>query len=262
LEPIDPNIDQSIPSGPWLIEWSDFQLQETKPDRVRWEAYFLPAGTHSVSYRVVAVTPGTWLLPPAKAESQQQPEVMGLSSGGQIVVTDFEVAPEDVDSILAKKSVVISTGVEPEECPQQCSTEEYCNFRMQKCKVLITDMITTFTSPGLRKSPPVKNVKVKNNRIHQGRRSITLEWELPTEAIKPKHYVVQYKPLTKTTKGRWIFAKGGRRVPPQQPHLLIKELSTYRHYKFRIKLVAYNSKPSDWSEARIDRIRSTPPTSR
>eukprot|EP00463_Aulacantha_scolymantha_P003167 TRINITY_DN3984_c0_g1_i1.p1 TRINITY_DN3984_c0_g1~~TRINITY_DN3984_c0_g1_i1.p1 ORF type:complete len:51 (-),score=12.30 TRINITY_DN3984_c0_g1_i1:52-204(-) len=49
----------------------------------------------------MAVTPGTWALPPAKAESQQQPEVMGLSSGGRMVVT--EPKEKDVIKTFKKK---------------------------------------------------------------------------------------------------------------------------------------------------------------
>ena len=55
-------------------------------DRVLCSAFSVPPGTHSCTYRAVAVTSGTWQVPPTKAYARSQPEVMGLSGSGRLQV--------------------------------------------------------------------------------------------------------------------------------------------------------------------------------
>jgi len=80
-----------------------FGAQETRPDRVQFVATHLGAGVHTVTYKAVAATKGAFVLPPAKAFSTEQPELMGLSAGGGLIVQEgvvdlatYEVALESV----------------------------------------------------------------------------------------------------------------------------------------------------------------------
>lgn len=68
--------------------WSTFQNTEVRKDRVQALAYQLPAGTHTLTYTALVVTPGQFSLPPAKAFVQAQPELLGLSAGGLFGAAD------------------------------------------------------------------------------------------------------------------------------------------------------------------------------
>lgn len=45
----------------------------------------LPAGTQTLTYTCIVVTPGTFTVPPTKVYSMPQPEVLGLSTGAKLV---------------------------------------------------------------------------------------------------------------------------------------------------------------------------------
>jgi len=49
--------------------------QETTPSAVTFRFRRLPAGTHTLQFRAVAATLGTFTLPPIKASADEQPEV-------------------------------------------------------------------------------------------------------------------------------------------------------------------------------------------
>jgi len=68
--------------------WSTFQTVEVRKDRVQALAYQLPAGTHTLTYTALVVTPGLFSLPPAKAYAVAQPELLGLSAGGVFGAAD------------------------------------------------------------------------------------------------------------------------------------------------------------------------------
>ena len=49
--------------------------QETRPSNVTWRYARMQAGTHSLAFRAVAATEGTFVLPPVTASVDDQPEV-------------------------------------------------------------------------------------------------------------------------------------------------------------------------------------------
>jgi hypothetical protein len=81
-------------SGQWWAGWGSgfFGRASVRSDGVGWFAPWLPAGTHSVSYSALANTRGEFVLPPAKAWAELQPELMGLSPAGSVVVEPEAVA--------------------------------------------------------------------------------------------------------------------------------------------------------------------------
>jgi hypothetical protein len=112
LEAIDPLLENdngssdgygigTVSPGPYYERFyfysSTFGAQETRPDRVQFLARYLGAGVHTVSYKAIAGTKGAFVLPPAKAFSTEQPELMGLSAGGGFFVQHEEVNHATVD---------------------------------------------------------------------------------------------------------------------------------------------------------------------
>jgi hypothetical protein len=84
-----------------------FGAQETRPDRVQFMATYLGAGVHTVSYKAIAGTNGAFVLPPAKAFSTEQPELMGLSTGGGLIVQNEEVNLSTYDAELENAVIAL-----------------------------------------------------------------------------------------------------------------------------------------------------------
>jgi len=68
--------------------WTWYEHQNLRDDRAEAFASYLRAGTHEYSYVVLATTPGTFVVPPAKAEEIYAPEVFGRSGTDTVVVQD------------------------------------------------------------------------------------------------------------------------------------------------------------------------------
>ncbi|MCY4666069.1 MAG: hypothetical protein OXC00_15545, partial [Acidimicrobiaceae bacterium] len=68
--------------------WSWYEHQNLRDDRAEAFSSYLWAGTHEYSYVVRATTPGTFVVPPAKAEEIYAPEVFGRSGTDTVVVQD------------------------------------------------------------------------------------------------------------------------------------------------------------------------------
>jgi len=108
LEPVDPNVagdeagNDLGSDGSCKFGWSwwcvpSFSNRETYADRVAWSSWeTLPAGTHTVSYQATAVTRGIFVLPPAHAYVENQPELMGVSRAGTIVVAGGGMSVTDM----------------------------------------------------------------------------------------------------------------------------------------------------------------------
>jgi uncharacterized protein YfaS (alpha-2-macroglobulin family) len=98
LEPLNPVLatTQTIPpeeggeSGDdpyWRSwSWSWFDHQNMRDDRVEAFATFLPGGTYEYSYVARATTPGTFVVPPARAEEIYAPETFGRSASTTVAV--------------------------------------------------------------------------------------------------------------------------------------------------------------------------------
>ena len=68
----------------WFWTWYDHQ--NMRDDRVEAFAGYLWAGTHEYSYVARATTPGTFVVPPARAEEIYAPEVFGRSSSDLVII--------------------------------------------------------------------------------------------------------------------------------------------------------------------------------
>ena len=68
--------------------WTWYEHQNLRDDRAEAFASYLWAGTHEYSYVVRATTPGTFVVPPAKAEEVYAPEVFGRSGTDTVIVQD------------------------------------------------------------------------------------------------------------------------------------------------------------------------------
>lgn len=98
LEPLNPAlaVSQTIPpeeggeaEEPTLWRgwgWSWFDHQNLRDDRVEAFAAYLPGGTYEYSYVARATTPGTFVVPPARAEEIYAPETFGRSASTTVVV--------------------------------------------------------------------------------------------------------------------------------------------------------------------------------
>ena len=70
----------------WWRTW--YEHQNLRDDRAEAFSSYLRAGTHEYSYVVRATTPGTFVVPPAKAEEIYAPEVFGRSRTDTVIVQD------------------------------------------------------------------------------------------------------------------------------------------------------------------------------
>ncbi len=98
LEPLNPSLTVTgeIPPGDfgppadqpirWWGPW--FDHQNLRDDRAEAYSSYLRAGTHEYTYVARATTPGTFVVPPSRAEEIYAPEVFGRSAGATMVIED------------------------------------------------------------------------------------------------------------------------------------------------------------------------------
>lgn len=108
--------------------WPMCPLQTTAPDRVTFRFAYLRAGTHTMRFKAVAATSGTFVLPPVKASVQQQPEVMGLSPAGVLTVCPAADAGCAAAGVTGQASAVPAKA-----CPQDCNGNGACNLSTGAC---------------------------------------------------------------------------------------------------------------------------------
>jgi hypothetical protein len=239
LEALDPNLQKSVANQPvdysapgdyirpamiWP-PWTNnaFGARETLPDRVKWFANRLPAGTHTVSYEALAVTPGVFLHPPTKASVQSNPGLLGLSGGGYFVVTEDEVVDEQ--AYLKAHGIPVLESTIPKECSEECDSAagEACNLRTGTCEPVQqlqqltlaprSDRTAAYSSNAVLNQPssssivsvtPVDdNFKVRFLKVYKRlRRAIQVTWVAPAASDQMDcdslAYLVEYKPLTST----------------------------------------------------------------
>jgi len=86
-EPV-PQADPSVDAfrGSWWSRW--FNHQNLRDDRAEAFSTWLRAGTYEYTYVARAITPGTFVTPPARAEQIYEPEVFGRGASTTVVVTE------------------------------------------------------------------------------------------------------------------------------------------------------------------------------
>ena len=68
----------------WWGQW--YQHEQLRDDRTEAFASYLPGGTYTYSYVARATTPGSFVVPPTRAEEMYAPETFGRSSTDRVVV--------------------------------------------------------------------------------------------------------------------------------------------------------------------------------
>ena len=92
FEPLNPALavtgrfDARGRSHRWWGGW--YQHQNLRDDRAEAFSTYLEAGTRRYSYVVRATTPGSFVVPPARAEEIYAPEVFGRSATDRVIVQD------------------------------------------------------------------------------------------------------------------------------------------------------------------------------
>ncbi len=92
LEPLNPALAVTGPvdvrgsAGWWWWTW--YRHQNLRDDRAEAFARYLWAGTHEYSYVARATTPGSFVVPPARAEEIYAPEVFGRSATDRVIVQE------------------------------------------------------------------------------------------------------------------------------------------------------------------------------
>ncbi|HEX6133759.1 MAG TPA: Ig-like domain-containing protein [Longimicrobiales bacterium] len=80
-----PRIPGRLPAT-WRPAW--FDHQNLRDDRAEAFASLLPPGDYEYSYLARATTPGTFIVPPARAEMMYQPETFGRGAGDVVIVEE------------------------------------------------------------------------------------------------------------------------------------------------------------------------------
>lgn len=83
--PNDPSAQAS--RGPWWYWQSTwYEHQNLRDERVEAFTSLLWEGVYNYSYVARATTPGTFVVPPTKAEEMYAPETFGRSASAKVVV--------------------------------------------------------------------------------------------------------------------------------------------------------------------------------
>lgn len=86
--PQDPNSPNYGDQWGWWWRWSWFEHQNLRAERAEAFTSLLWEGVYEYTYIARATTPGTFVVPPAKAEEMYSPEVFGRSGGDRVIVED------------------------------------------------------------------------------------------------------------------------------------------------------------------------------
>jgi uncharacterized protein YfaS (alpha-2-macroglobulin family) len=84
--PQDPSAQQQQGGGYWWWWGPWYEHQNMRDERVEAFTSLLWEGVHKYDYVARATTPGTFVVPPTKAEEMYHPEVFGRSAGDKLIV--------------------------------------------------------------------------------------------------------------------------------------------------------------------------------
>jgi hypothetical protein len=76
------------PGGWWRGWWSGWEHTNLRDDRGEAFTSLLWEGVHTFTYTTRATTPGTFVVPPAKAEEMYAPETFGRSAGTKVQIVE------------------------------------------------------------------------------------------------------------------------------------------------------------------------------
>jgi alpha-2-macroglobulin len=83
--PPDPDAAEPSSRG-WWWWWAWYQHENLRDERAEAFTPYLWDGVHEYTYIARATTPGTFVVPPAKAEEMYSPEVFGRSSSNLVII--------------------------------------------------------------------------------------------------------------------------------------------------------------------------------
>ena len=69
---------------PWWARW--YEHEQLRDDRTEAFTTLLPAGTYTYSYVARATTPGSFVVPPTRAEEMYAPETFGRTATDRMIV--------------------------------------------------------------------------------------------------------------------------------------------------------------------------------
>jgi uncharacterized protein YfaS (alpha-2-macroglobulin family) len=84
--PQDPSAQASGGGRYWWWAGTWYEHQNLRDERVEAFASLLWEGVHQYTYVARATTPGSFVVPPAKAEEMYMPETFGRSDGDRVVI--------------------------------------------------------------------------------------------------------------------------------------------------------------------------------
>jgi hypothetical protein len=82
--PQDPKDQASRGGSWWMGTW--YEHQNLRDERVEAFTTLLWEGLHTYTYVARATTPGTFVVPPPKAEEMYHPETFGRGAGDRLIV--------------------------------------------------------------------------------------------------------------------------------------------------------------------------------
>lgn len=82
----DDAADDDIGESSWFWGWNWYEHQNLRDDRAEAFASYLPGGTYEYTYIARATTPGSFVVPPTRAEEIYAPEVFGRSASALVTV--------------------------------------------------------------------------------------------------------------------------------------------------------------------------------
>jgi hypothetical protein len=152
LEPIDPLVYKDAAAAAqcdfgdsYFSRWW-CPAQSTLRSAVTFTFGYLGAGTVNLKFKAIAATPGTFVLPPVKAYSVQQPELMGLSAAGQFTVcpnrrganaaaaTTSAVKTQGAAAFAACAAGAVQQALPAaKSCPGNCNSNGVCNLLSGAC---------------------------------------------------------------------------------------------------------------------------------
>ncbi len=74
------------PVWSWWRWWTWYDHQNLRDDRAEAFTSLLWDGVYNYTYYARATTPGTFVVPPAKAEEMYSPETFGRTGTGRVIV--------------------------------------------------------------------------------------------------------------------------------------------------------------------------------
>ncbi|HMR06564.1 MAG TPA: hypothetical protein PKA88_12325, partial [Polyangiaceae bacterium] len=95
FEPLNPALatSESVPQDqkkdpkvPWWWSRAWYEHQNLRDERAEAFASIVYGGTYEYTYVARATTPGTFVVPPPKAEEMYEPETFGRGAGDRVIV--------------------------------------------------------------------------------------------------------------------------------------------------------------------------------